>query len=68
MKTTATKLQLNTGIGGFGVKGDPPTITLTLTAPLTEENNDALLVLADLKRHGGPVDVLITAQQFRLPT
>jgi hypothetical protein len=49
------------------VAGDPATLRLTLEATLTDENIDNVLLLADLKRHGGPVELELAQLQLPLP-
>jgi hypothetical protein len=51
-------------VAAVSVKGTPATLTVTISAPLTIENEAALLLLAELKRHDGPVDVTLDQVQM----
>jgi|CXWL01.1.fsa_nt_gi hypothetical protein len=54
-------------IDRIAIKGDdPPVLTVTIACALTDANVDNALLLADFKRHGGPVDIDIAQIQLTL--
>jgi len=65
-KTERRQVRFTGLIAAVSVKGTPATLTVTLAAGLTEENSAALLLLAELKRHDGPVDVTLDQVQLHL--
>jgi hypothetical protein len=48
------------------LSGDPPTLKITLAALLTDDNIDNVLLLADFKRHGGPIELELATLQLSM--
>lgn len=66
-KTTPRRVALTGGLANIGIKGEPAALAVHLLIPLDDQNIDAVLLLADWKRHGGPLAITLEPSQLALP-